>query len=110
MHLWRKLGLHVLHLTPQHEGLQDLVQAVDDNNPFLSFQPFIFLLGPLCTFAQRVPKPFCEGALIIEDLQQGMSENPRKYQQKVWLTVSNILGSHGKTPYQSPKGSSRKRC
>ena len=82
MHLWRKLGLHVLHLTPQHEGLQDLVQAVDDNNPFLSLQPLIFLLGPLCTFAQGIPEPFCEGAFVIKDLRQCMLSGLPKTSQR----------------------------
>ncbi len=34
-HLFGQAALHVLHLAPQHEGLQDLVEPVDDDDALL---------------------------------------------------------------------------
>lgn len=64
-HLLRQRALHVLDLAPQHEGLQDLVQPVDDHHPLL--------LQPLCAAvvaaAQRLPEPVVEGRLVVEYLE-----------------------------------------
>ena len=77
--LGRQLGLNILDLTPEHEGLQDLMQAMNHDNSLLSLQPLILLLGALCSLPQGVPKPFCERTFVIKDLQ--------------WCTMSGIVSS-----------------
>jgi hypothetical protein len=69
-HLGGKLPLDVLHLPPQHEGLQDLVQPVDDHHALLRLEDVrASAQSPRPLLRQRLPKPLRERGLVIKDLQ-----------------------------------------
>lgn len=68
-YLGRQLALNVLDLPAQHEGLQDLVQAVDDHHALLCRQPLI-RAAACSSFAQRIPEPLRKGCLVIKHLRR----------------------------------------
>lgn len=67
-YLGRKLSLDILHLAPQHEGLQDLMQTVDDHHTLLHGN-IVLASSSWSGLAKAVPKPFGKLVLIIKHLQ-----------------------------------------
>ena len=66
-HLGGKLALNVLYLAPEHEGLQDLMQSVDDNHSLL--HGYIILpSSPGGSLAEAVTKPLGKLVLVIKHL------------------------------------------
>ena len=68
-HLGRKLALYVLHLSPEHEGLQDLMQAMDDDHALLHGN-IILPARSWSSLAKAIPEPLCKLVLVIKHLQQ----------------------------------------
>ena len=66
-YLGGKLALNVLYLAPEHEGLQDLMQSVNDNYSLL--HGYIILpTGPRGSLPKAVTKPLCKLVLVIKHL------------------------------------------
>jgi len=67
-YLGGKLALNILYLAPEHEGLQDLMQSVDDNHSLLHGH-VILPSSPGCSLAKAVTKPLCKLVLVIKYLR-----------------------------------------
>ena len=80
-HLGWELALHVLDLAPEHEGLQDLVQAVDDDHALLHGH-VVLPPRPGGRLAKAVAKPLSKLVLVVKDLPQqrrGLKRVPWPY-------------------------------
>ena len=68
-YLGGKLALNVLYLAPEHEGLQDLMQSVNDNHSLL--HGYIILPSrPGGSLAEAVTKPLGKLVLVIKHLSR----------------------------------------
>ena len=67
-HLWWQLPFHILHLPPEHEGLQNLMQAVDDHHTLLRGN-IILPSRSRSSLTKAVPKPLCKLVFVIKHLQ-----------------------------------------
>ena len=65
-HLGRQLPLHILDLSPEHEGLQDLMQPVYDHHTLLHGH---IILTARCILAKAVPEPLRKLILVIKHLK-----------------------------------------
>lgn len=64
-HLGRELPLDILDLSPEHEGLQNLMQPVYDHHTLLHGH---IILTARCILAKAVPKPLRKLIFVIEHL------------------------------------------
>ena len=69
VYLGGEFALDILYLAPEHEGLQDLMQSMNDNHSLLHGH-VILPCGPWCSLPKAVPKPFCKLVLVIKHLSR----------------------------------------
>ena len=73
-HLGGQFALHILDLAPEHEGLQNLVQPVNDHHPLLHGH-VVLPCSPWGSPAKAVPKPFGKLVLVIKYLGKANKEH-----------------------------------
>jgi hypothetical protein len=68
--LRRQLRLDVLDLAAQHEGLEDLVQPVDDDHALLLLEPVVGGAAGAGAAARLGAEPLDEGGAVLENVRE----------------------------------------